>query len=67
MPDDLLHYHEEWDAKLEAAFRNFNNVQQPLAWLIESEFAGKVEAIAAGRAKMDSILNCYYDPKKMAA
>jgi hypothetical protein len=64
MPDDLLHFHEEWDAKLKDAFKQFNAVDQPLAWLIESQYRDKVKAIAAGEAEMDSILGCYYDPEK---
>ena len=64
MPDDLLHFHKEWDAQLIEAFRHFNNVAQPLAWLIEASYRDKVQSIAAGRADMDSILNCYFDPQK---
>ena len=66
-PDDLLHYHGEWDAKLIEAFANFNNVDQPLAWLIEDQFRNKVRDVAAGHSKMDSILNCYYDPTRTPA
>jgi hypothetical protein len=65
MPDDLLHFHGEWDAKLTAAFRHFNEVDQPLSWLIEQRFRGKVKEVAAGKEPMDSILNCYFDPVKV--
>ncbi len=64
MPDDLLHFHSEWDAKLISAFRHFNLVQQPLVKFIEKRFVEKVKAVAAGQQPMDSILNCYYDPNK---
>lgn len=63
-PDDLLHFYEGWDAQLKEAFKYFNEVEQPLAWLIEPQYRDKVRAIAAGKAEMDSILGCYYDPHK---
>lgn len=67
-PDDLLKYHEEWDAKLEQAFKYFNKVSQPLGALIGSEYIEKVKQVAEGKAKMDSILNCYlFDGSKKVA
>lgn len=60
MPDDLLHFHQDWDTKLKSSFSYFNRVNQPLAFLIEPGFRYKVEAIASGVEAMDSILNCYY-------
>ncbi len=64
MPDDLLHFHGEWDAKLKEAFKNFNHVPQPFLHLVDPHFRGKVFDVAAGKAEMDSILNCYYSGKK---
>jgi SET domain-containing protein len=61
-PDDLLNYHEEWDAQLREAFRTFKAVDQPLAWLIEEQFREKVKLVATRKAEMDSILACYFDP-----
>ncbi|RYZ51806.1 MAG: SET domain-containing protein-lysine N-methyltransferase [Sphingobacteriales bacterium] len=66
-PDDLLHFHEVWDAKLEKAFQVFNLVPQPLADLIDPQHERKVRMIASGLGKMDSILNCYFDPAKRIA
>jgi hypothetical protein len=63
LPDDLLTYHAEWDAQLIEAFGQFNQVEQPLLHLIEPQYRAKVLAVAAGEAPMDSILNCYYDPR----
>jgi len=60
MPDDLLHYHKEWDAKLIEAFKHFNKVHQPFLELFDRTYRDRVLDVAAGRAKMDSILNCYY-------
>jgi hypothetical protein len=62
MPDDLLNYHELWDAQLKSAFTHFNLVSQPLGDLIETRFENKVRLVAAGKQEMDSILNCYYNP-----
>ncbi|MBW4473201.1 MAG: SET domain-containing protein [Stenomitos rutilans HA7619-LM2] len=61
MPDDILHYYPEWDRQAADAMRLFNKVEQPLKHLIDHKFMAKVTAIAAGDAKMDSILACYYD------
>ena len=66
MPDDLLHFHTEWDKKLKSAFRMFNMVPQPLKQLIEEKYVEKVGLVAAGKAEMDSILNCYYNGKRNA-
>ena len=60
MPNDLLHFYKEWDAKLKTAFTCFNKVSQPLAFLIGQSCRYKVAAIAAGIETMDSILNCFY-------
>lgn len=64
LPDDLPNFHKEWDAKLNEAFKHFNQVDQPLKSLIASQYQEKIEAIAGGTVKMDSILNCYYNPER---
>ncbi len=61
MPDDLLHFHKEWDDKLQQAFPYFNKVEQPLYFLIDPTYKHKVNGIANGTERMDSILNCYYN------
>jgi hypothetical protein len=63
-PDDLLHYHEEWDRQLEENFPLIQSVDQPLYHLLSSEVKSKVAAILRKETKMDSILACYYDPTK---
>lgn len=60
MPDDLLHFHVFWDAKLSDAFKAFEKVEQPLKSLLDKGTQLKTEAIARGEQKMDSILNCYF-------
>jgi len=61
MPDDILRFYPEWDQKAGTAMEYFNSVEQPLRRLISSQYVDKVNAIAQGKAKIDSILNCYYD------
>jgi hypothetical protein len=64
MPDDILHYYSHWDRIAAEAMQHFNQVNQPLKYLIDPKFADKVAAIAAGREPMDSLLTCYYDPHR---
>ncbi|MEZ5330904.1 MAG: SET domain-containing protein [Thermoanaerobaculia bacterium] len=54
-PDDLLRFHEEWDAQLTAAFPAFTEVAQPLAFLLPPDVADRAVAIARGERPMDSI------------
>lgn len=61
MPDDILRYYKEWDRKAADAMGYFRQVKQPLQHLIEDEFIEKVNAIAMGKERMDSILLCHYD------
>ncbi|KAA9339702.1 SET domain-containing protein [Hymenobacter busanensis] len=67
LPNDLLHFHAAWDAQLIEAFRHFHHVAQPLVGLIEPAYAAKVQAVAAGQAPMDSIVNCYYHGQDVPA
>ncbi|MBO2007501.1 SET domain-containing protein [Hymenobacter negativus] len=65
LPDDLLHYHAQWDRQLRDAFRSFNRVEQPLLRLLAPEHQQEVLAVAAGEKTMESILSCYYrEPEK---
>lgn len=59
MPDDLLHYHQQWDESAKEAFRHFDRVEQPLKHLIRPEHRGKIKAIVEQRAEMDSIRHLY--------
>lgn len=61
MPDDILRYYKDWDRRAADAMRYFSQVNQPLQHLIEREFIEKVNAIAVGKERMDSILLCHYD------
>lgn len=62
-PDDLLHYHEEWDRQLEEAFKDFKKVNQPLLDLVPASVLQKVEASLEKNEPLDSILNLYYREK----
>jgi len=61
-PDDLLHFYPQWDEKLLKSFPAITKVDQPLFQLLDPALRNKVERIIAGEEKMDSILNCYYNP-----
>lgn len=63
-PDDLLHFHKEWDSDLEKAFAHFDKVEQPLEDLIQAEIQNKIKLISEGHEKMDSILNLYFHEGK---
>jgi hypothetical protein len=67
MPDDLLHFYPEWDKELIQAFKDFNSVNQPLAKFLAPSVFRKAKEISLGKTKMDSILNCYFDSKKLAS
>lgn len=59
-PDDLLHFHRDWDEQLEKALQDFDKVGQPLKGLVPADILKKVELILVGKKQMDSILNLYY-------
>jgi len=63
-PDDLLTYHEKWDAQLKEAFQYLTKVKQPLNYLLSPDTYMKAINIAENKEKMDSIINIYYDAKE---
>jgi uncharacterized protein len=63
-PDDIVRYSEEWDKKLLNSFIKINSVHQPLKNLLKKNTINKIDKIIAGKAKMDSILTCYFEDKK---
>ena len=44
LPDDLLHFYKEWDSRLKAAFNHYDQVNQPLGFLVEPSCRHKVAA-----------------------
>ena len=62
-PDDLLHFHEQWDAQLKEAFLFFEQVEQPLAQLVSSKHLNLLKERLRNNKPLDSILNLYYQGK----
>lgn len=61
LPDDLLTCYEQWDAEATEAFRSFAQVEQPLAHLIQPQFAEKIDRIAKLGEPIDSIIATHFD------
>ena len=60
-PDDLLRYHRQWDAKIEAAFKDFYEVGQPLMELVPPEHRELLKDRLSRGEPLDSILNVFYE------
>ena len=58
-PDDLLHYHPEWDAQLFQAFQVLQNVEQPLRSFVPQHIMERINGKLAQNQPLDSILNLY--------
>lgn len=58
-PDDLLHYHREWDAQLMQAFPHFNKVEQPLLPFVPNKTLQGIQEKLSNNLPLDSILNLY--------
>jgi hypothetical protein len=61
-PDDLVNFHEVWDAQIAKVFDKITSLDQPLRHLISTKLWDKITAITAGKDPMDSILTNYYNP-----
>ena len=59
-PDDLLHYHGEWDAQIREVFGSITAVAQPLRPVISAATWSTVEQVTRGQKEMLSILSNYY-------
>jgi len=59
-PDDLVHFHKEWDSQLAETFGFINNVHQPLMPLIADNIQQKLKMILEGREQLDSLISLYY-------
>jgi hypothetical protein len=60
-PDDLLHWHGIWDAKLRDAFAHFGDVDQPLERFLAPDVRERARAVARGEIEMESVRTCYFD------
>lgn len=63
-PDDLLHFHQEWDRQLAENFPLISSVNQPLYYLLPDDVQRKIAAILHEGEPLGSILECYYDSTK---
>lgn len=63
-PDDLVHYHGEWDTQLEQTFPLIREVGQPLMPLLSKDIREKLNKIIVGEREMESILSVYYPGAK---
>ena len=59
-PDDLVHFHKEWDAQLAETFDFIKEVHQPLMHLIPGNIQKKLKMILDGREQLDSLISLYY-------
>ncbi|MGF1557613.1 MAG: SET domain-containing protein [Flavobacteriaceae bacterium] len=60
-PDDLLKYYKIWDKELLTVFGKIPNLDQPLKSLLSEKLWQKVQDIATGKRRMDSIRKNYYE------
>ncbi len=63
-PDDLVHYHKDWDAQLHETFEYIAEVEQPLMMLVSSDNQKKVKKVLTGEEKMESIITLLYRGEK---
>lgn len=61
-PEDLLHFHGEWDQLLNRVFPRIIELPQALKGYFDKELWATIEEIASGRKDMESILKNYYSP-----
>lgn len=66
-PDDLLNFHHLWDSQLLEVIPLLTEIAQPLRDLFSQSHWEKVMRVSTGQEKMESILSCYYSPKKQKA
>lgn len=59
-PDDLKNYHRTWDEQIAAVFSLISKVPQPLDKILTAETKSEIDAVLAGRKKLESILVNYY-------
>ena len=58
-PDDLLRFHDQWDAQLRDVFPQLSEVEQPLSpYMMERTFKEALY-VSMGKRPMRSILSCY--------
>jgi hypothetical protein len=63
-PDDLLHFHADWDRLIEAALANFPKVRQPLGLWMNQELHQTLREVVEGRRERSSIRELFFEPLK---
>ena len=62
-PDDLLHFHEEWDRQVETAFASVSAVDQPLLRWLSKNTQAQIQAISSGYKKPASLRELAFQGK----
>jgi hypothetical protein len=62
-PDDLLHFHKEWDEIIKENLPGVLDVEQPLLGLVPDHTWNEFIAAVQNPLKMRSLLECYYEPQ----
>ena len=65
-PDDLLNYHQYWDALVRDRLKDIASVPQPLQMYIPKQTWSEFTQVMEGRQPLRSILTCYFDPTRRA-
>ncbi len=60
-PDDILKFHEQWDALIKTNLTRILAVQQPLKNFIPQETWNEFEKVIRGESELKSIKSCHYD------
>lgn len=63
-PNDLTKYFNVWDKQINESIKHLRVVDQPLGHLLPIKIKRKINRILEGKQPLESILNCYYQPKK---
>ncbi|MCH4822173.1 SET domain-containing protein [Gramella lutea] len=63
-PDDILYFYKDWDEILKPLFPEILEVAQPLFDLLDKEIRKEIALVAAGKKKMLSTKNLYFQPEK---
>lgn len=61
LPDDILNFHEQWDALLRTAFLQLTAVEQPMLRWLDSTTQARVKRISNGEEPMVSIKSLYFN------
>lgn len=59
-PDDLVHYHKEWDTQLQQTFHFIEEVEQPLKALLSAESKQKLQLVLKGEENLESLISLYF-------